>query len=181
MEALTREIGTLARNLERGTITEAQAIDGLQQFNVRPEGDDQTEWNPHSSARYRSMQFTCRQMIRLTNPLWERLTRAQRVAQQHLSGHALALMEAELDRVGIEREIQFFFPYEVQITDRASRKEATQGRASYREYKRRQVVAVRKRVLGRVLALEGRDPADEPRRLRQTVPLRPLHELLKAR
>ncbi len=181
IDALTREIAGVTQRVEAGLLSEAEATEELNRFQVRPEGDEQTTWNQHSSARYRSMQFTCRQLIRLTNPVWQRLERAKQVARQHLTGDALAMMVAELDSVGVEQEIQFFFPYEVQIMDQESRQEATQGRASYSEYKRRQIVAVRKRVLGRVMALEGLDPDAEPRRLRQTVPLRPLHELLNAR
>ncbi|MCO4764414.1 MAG: TIGR04552 family protein [Myxococcales bacterium] len=178
VDALSQHVNNLARQVEMGQMSEVAAASSLATFKAVPPKNVPAAWNIHSSARYRSIQFTCRQMIRLTNPVWARMQAAQKVAAQHLTGAALAAMQQELSLSGVEREIQFFFPYEVQIMDRASQEEATQGRASYREYKRRQVTTVRGRVLGRVLDLEGRNPADEPRRLRQTVPLVPLRELL---
>jgi uncharacterized protein (TIGR04562 family) len=67
--------------------------------------------NPFSSRTYRSIQFTCRQLIRTDT-------------------------------------VRFFFPFEVQILDRASWQASQDGMASHDEYRARQRRAVRRRVLG---------------------------------
>jgi hypothetical protein len=94
-------------------------------------------------------------MIRFPNPLWTRLTAAQAVAHTHLQGEALRDMLEALSLQHVEPEIQFFFPYEVQVMDIASFEAATLGRASYADYKVRQIQSVRRRILPRVLELTG--------------------------
>jgi uncharacterized protein (TIGR04562 family) len=145
-----------------GEWDEAQTILGIHDFSDRPSTDAQQEWNPYSSDKYRSIQFTSRQMIRFANPLYQRLTHAADIARQNLSGKPLEDMLAALSLQGIDPEIQFFFPYEVQVMDIASYQQATEGRASYAEYKARQVASTRRRVMPRVLELLGLDENGEP-------------------
>ena len=142
-----------------GALDEAAAIAEIEAFSHRPSTQPQLEWNAYSSPRYNAIQFTCRQMIRFRNPLHERLDRARAIAQRALSGEALTELLGALDPVGVEEEIQFFFPYEVQIMDIASYEEATEGRAAYAEYKLRQIRAARTRVMRRVLELAEREDA----------------------
>ncbi|MEY3013320.1 MAG: hypothetical protein RIT45_2055 [Pseudomonadota bacterium] len=181
--AFGAHVDALIESWRAGAISEAEAAQHLATFEERPSNGAQLQWNRHSSERYNSIQFTCRQLIRMPNPLYERLEAAEAVARATLDGAELGAMEAALDRIGIEREIQFFFPYEVQLMDVASFEAATRGRASYREYKSRQVATVRRRVLGRVLELMGVDDQDleSKRALRTTAELRPLREMLRGR
>lgn len=140
-----------------GEWDEIQTVVGIHAFQDRPSTDAQQEWNPYSSDKYRSIQFTCRQMIRFANPLYQRLRTAQETAKRHLQGDALEELLASLSLQGVESEIEFFFPYEVQVMDIASYQQATEGRASYAEYKARQVASCRRRVMPRVLELLGLD------------------------
>ena len=155
LQAYDAHVRECLQRFQRGEWTDAQTVDAIHGFDRKPDGHEQVEWNPYSSDKYRSIQFTCRQMIRFANPLYERLAAAQAVARKHLQGAALAEMLASLSLVGVEPEIQFFFPYEVQVMDLASYQVATSGRASYGEYKDRQIHSVRRRVLPRVLELTG--------------------------
>ena len=84
--------------VRRGEWTDAQTVDAIHTFDRKPDGQEQVEWNPYSSDKYRSIQFTCRQMIRFANPLYERLTAAQAVAHT-LKSSALLLGAAPLARV----------------------------------------------------------------------------------
>ena len=84
--------------------------------------------NPHSDVGYHAIQFTCRHYVRVADPL-----------SAPSSG----------------RELSFFFPYEVQITDRASFEATRSGLASHEEYRRRQRDIVRHRVLGPVMTFLG--------------------------
>jgi len=146
--------GCLQR-FQRGELDEMGTVEAIHAFDRKPEGREQVEWNPYSSDKYRSIQFTCRQMIRFDNPLFVRLRDAQIVARKHLRGAKLAELLGTLSTVGVEPEIQFFFPYEVQVMDIASYQQATVGRASYSEYKERQIDSARRRVMPRVLELLG--------------------------
>lgn len=181
-EAFRAHVEALIEAWQAGAMTEAEAVHHLSSFAEHPSNDTQMAWNQHSSDRYNSIQFTCRQLIRMPNPIYQRLEAAERVATTMLSGEQLGEMQAALDRIGLEREIQFFFPYEVQLMDVASHEAATRGRASYREYKSRQVATVRRRVLGRVLELlDVSEPTIEARPFRTTAELLPLREMLRSR
>jgi len=140
---------------QNGELDEDGTAQAIHAFDSKPETTEQVDWNPYSSDKYQSIQFTCRQMIRFANPLFERLTHAQAVAHKHLVGDPLQEMLKALSTDQIDPEIQFFFPYEVQVMDIASYEQATEGRASYAEYKERQIASVRRRVMPRVLELIG--------------------------
>ncbi len=104
-------------------------------------------YNPYSSLAYHSIQFTCRQMVRVANPYaGEMLIRLQRMG---LSEVELRRSVSEISR-GLEAqpEIRFFFPFEVQIMDERSWLLSRGGLASHAEYRARQREAVRRRVLG---------------------------------
>ena len=81
--------------------------------------------NPHSAFEYHAVQFTCRHYVRVDDPF------------------------------GTGKELSFFFPYEVQIIDKASFEDSHSGRAAHQEYKARQRESVRRRVLGPVLDAYG--------------------------
>ena len=78
-----------------------------------PVADDDPD-NPHTSGSYRSIQFTCRQLIRVD-------------------------------------DMQFFFPFEVQILDAPSFEQSRFGRASHAVYTARQREAALRRVAGALL------------------------------
>ncbi len=155
LEAYDTHVRECLQKFQRGELDEAQTAKAVHEFDIKPTGSEQVDWNPYSSDKYRSIQFTCRQMIRFANPLFKRMTEAQEVARKHLQGEPLDEMLEVLSLQAVEPEIQFFFPYEVQVMDVTSYEQAISGRASYSEYKKRQVASVRRRVMPRVLELLG--------------------------
>ena len=159
LQAYDKHVRRCLTRFQSGELDELATVKAISAFDHKPESGEQVDWNPYSSDKYQSIQFTCRQMIRFPNPLYARLRTAQRVAEKHLQGAALSEMMGTLNTQGVDPEIQFFFPYEVQVMDIASYQAATEGRASYAEYKSRQVASVRRRVLPRVLTLLGLDDA----------------------
>lgn len=76
--------------------------------------------NQFSAKSYHSLQFTARQLIRI--PV--------------------------VRKGGQRREMTFFFPVEIQIFDQKSYLQAISGEADHAIYKRKQLEAVRRRVLG---------------------------------
>lgn len=99
--------------------------------------------NRFSSSWYRAIQFTCRQLIVAPDPthlFWTDL----RKELLKIEG-----MEQKLKKVPItlREKRTFYYPFEIQILDKASYVEAIGGRSRHREYKARQRLMARNRVL----------------------------------
>ena len=99
--------------------------------------------NRFSSSWYRAIQFTCRQLIVApdsTHLFWTDL----RKELLKIDG-----MEERLKKVPItlREKRTFYYPFEIQILDKASYVEAIGGRSRHREYKARQRLMARNRVL----------------------------------
>ncbi len=111
----------VAAAVAAGVLLPHAAVDALRArvlAAAAPEGL-RTVYNAHSAKAWRSIQFTCRQVIRVPDP------------------------EAP------GGELRFFFPYEVQVLDAGSHAAASADPAANHEaYKERQRASVRARVLG---------------------------------
>ena len=59
-----------------------------------------------------------------------------------------------LDTSAISRDVRFFYPFEVQITDYESHLKNTQGEASHHEYKRSQLRSAMKRIFRPIIELK---------------------------
>jgi len=116
--------------------------------------DVESDRNDHSSKRYRSIQFTSRQLIRYKNPFLKDFMEIRKEAkadeESPISKKILAM-----DTSLIARDVRFFYPYEIQIVDQDSHTENTQGEASHQEYKRAQKISAMNRVFGKLLAYKG--------------------------
>jgi uncharacterized protein (TIGR04562 family) len=119
-----------------------------------------TPANPHSAPGFRSIQFTCRQLIRLRNPIYHAL---KEIAEQ--PGHPTPQLGLiELAKISQEKVLRFYFPYEVQIMDRESFELSQTGETSHAAYRMRQLRSARRRVLARLLRRPNR-PAEPGNRL----------------
>ncbi|MBS2033350.1 TIGR04552 family protein [bacterium] len=83
--------------------------------------------NPHSSSEFRSLQFTCQQLVKVPNPLFQ-------------------LAQALGEEPQVEPNLRFFFPFEVQIFDQENDQRTRWGESSHANYRMRQIRAVRARV-----------------------------------
>ncbi len=104
--------------------------------------------NPHSSEFYRAIQFTCRQLIKLKNPMYEVLRDLRNTVKETSPNVELLKILDRVDPKSIQKEVRFFYPYEVQIVDQKSAEENEKGRSAHSEYKRAQVITAMKRVMG---------------------------------
>lgn len=117
--------------------------------------------NPHSSAQYRAIQLTCRQLVRMSNPTgsWShkietaigtgKLESSQTIASLKEIVHFTKEWQGERFD-----EVSTFFPFEVQIMDEDSYKKSRTGDAAHDRYKQLQVRTAKRRVLNEVLKLE---------------------------
>lgn len=104
--------------------------------------------NPHSSEFYRAIQFTCRQLIKLKNPLYDNLRDIKTFAKNKTHDEKLLKAIEGVDLKYVQREIRFFYPFEVQIMDIKSAEENERGRSAHSEYKKAQLQTALKRVMG---------------------------------
>ena len=116
--------------------------------------------NPHSAQSYRSVQLTGRQLVTIPNEQLSWLDKLNRELKAHDAPPHTAAVLRELNTlvtgwhsVREARKITSFVPFEVQIMDMESHRQATAGAANHGKYKQSQVRAARKRVLNKVLEL----------------------------
>ena len=113
------------------------------------------ENNPFSSSSYRSIQFTCRQLIKYRSPVHDDL-KSLRLLLKNSSDLEVKKVLERIDISQLTKEQRFFYPFEVQILDEKNNHEAESGRASHAAYKAAQTQMAMKRVLGQLLPREKR-------------------------
>ncbi|MEX0797820.1 MAG: TIGR04552 family protein [Bacteriovoracaceae bacterium] len=101
--------------------------------------------NLHTSSEYKAIHFTSRQLIKYRNPFLKQFSEARKLAKNDEESE-LAKTILSLDTSSIARDVRFFYPYEVQITDIASHLRNTEGEASHIEYKKSQLHSAMKRL-----------------------------------
>ena len=112
--------------------------------------DEPSLKNPYSLEHFRSIQFTCRHLVRFANPTYiQMMDLRQHMLVNHIPLHSIQ----ELDQIlaGLKREIKFFFPFEIQIMDKQTFLINQKGLGSHADYKQNQLEAARERVLGNLL------------------------------
>ncbi len=102
--------------------------------------------NPHTSEYYRAIQFTCRELIKVKNPMNLLMARLRTQLENIHGGQQL------LNEVFPKTPSPFeyvFFPFEIQIMDVKSYADSIFGKSSHEEYRKKQLDAARCRVFGR--------------------------------
>lgn len=132
--------------LDSGELTEADFRSRVAEAAKPPMGNSD---NPHTSEFYRSIQFTCRQLIKLQNPLYDDLKEIRAAAKKdETCGESLHRMIERIDLRHLQKEVRFFYPYEVQVLDVESHEQNERGRSAHSEYKKAQLQTAMKRVMG---------------------------------
>jgi len=115
------------------------------------ESGEQAPQNPHSSRAFRSIQFTCRQLIRVPNPQFKALNDLRSTLLEKLPGEEVEQLLAGFQADRPEPILRFFFPYEVQILDHENNLRTQTGESSHANYRLRQLRTARRRVLAGLL------------------------------
>lgn len=124
---------------------------------TEPSSEESQHQNPHSSSTFRSIQFTCRQLIRVPNPQYSALQELRAALSERIPSEELAALLSKLSADNPEPVLRFFFPYEVQILDHENHLRTLEGESSHANYRLRQLRTARRRVLGSLLTTqEGR-------------------------
>ena len=103
--------------------------------------------NKHTSEFYKSLQFTCRQLIQFSNPLYNDLKEIKQLSKSGELSSAAAKIADRMDLKFMQKEVRFFYPFEIQIVDEKNHAQNEKGRSAHSEYKRAQVQTAMKRVM----------------------------------
>jgi uncharacterized protein (TIGR04562 family) len=114
------------------------------------------EHNPHSSKEFYSIQFTCRQLVKYRSPIYDEV-KALRGFVKSVEDPELRKALERVDYAHLAKEQRFFYPFEVQIMDRANYEESENGRASHAAYKANQAQMAMRRVLGQLITASPRE------------------------
>jgi uncharacterized protein (TIGR04562 family) len=104
--------------------------------------------NPHTSEYYRAIQFTCRELVKVKNPLWQVYQRLKEPLESLHGGHQVL---ADAFPTAVNPDLYVFFPYEIQIMDVKSFADSVFGKSNHDEYRKKQVESARRRVFGKGL------------------------------
>ena len=113
--------------------------------------------NKHSSEEYKAIHFTGRQLIKYKNPFMLSFNEVRKEAIKDKQ-NPMAQAILNLDTSPISRDVRFFYPFEVQLTDQESHTKNTQGEASHEEYKKAQLKSAMKRIFRPILELNNVRP-----------------------
>jgi uncharacterized protein (TIGR04562 family) len=146
LDTFRDSLPALLSRAEQGELDDASLVAELEKIARPPRVNPD---NPHSSEFYRAIQFTCRQLIKLRNPLYDDLKDLKAITKSKgLTDVDLLRAIDRVDLKHLQREIRFFYPYEVQVVDRVAAEENERGRSAHSEYKKAQVQTALRRVMG---------------------------------
>ena len=156
LKLLRKKIGGLYKLSIKNQIPEDEFYQRLNKLisESYPQGHHDEEKNVHSSNEYRAIHFTGRQLIKYRNPFMSSFNEVRKQALKDKE-NPLSQSLLSLDTSAISRDVRFFYPFEVQITDYESHLQNTQGEASHNEYKRSQLRSAMKRIFKPILELHA--------------------------
>lgn len=151
---LKDEMLKLYRTAKQNQWPEDQYVAKAQEIaeNCMPKPEKSNSDNLHSFKDYRAIHFTCRQLIKYTNPFMKEFSKVKQWAKDHKDNEASEMI-LKLDTSTISRDLMFFYPFELQITDQESHNKNTVGEASHKEYKSQQVKTAIRRLFKPLISL----------------------------
>ncbi len=135
------------QKIENGVLSPAEGLKILESI---PAPNPKTAENRFSSEHYRAIQFTCRQLIKLSSPLADQI-RDLKSRTKNLDTPLDPALVSAIDRLDpklVQRVVRFFYPFEIQVMDQESFIENEKGRSAHAEYKKAQQQAAMMRIMG---------------------------------
>ena len=112
--------------------------------------------NEHSLEGYKSIQITARQLIRYEDPFLTEFFKVKRQinSDEEVSENIKKKING-LDLSSLTRDVEFFYPYEIQVLDSFTNENNKKGDASHVEYKRVQLISARDRLFKKIINQES--------------------------
>lgn len=148
LESFRQAYESMTAEASEAASEEESDLEFFRQMAYRPQGEaklleERMVANPFSSPQFCAIQFTCRRLVKVPHPASTLLNQLRRQTGNLELG-------LDLER-HYPKQLRFTFPFEIQITDWENYLRSHEGESSHISYKRRQLRAARKRVLGGVL------------------------------
>lgn len=140
-----KNLPSLIEFAQKNNLREDRFADALER-ELDEELKESNSGNSHSSDSYRAIQFTCRQLVRYEDPFVSEFKKLKIFINKNHSSDEISEMINKIDTSNLTRDIEFFYPYEVQIMDEKSYDNNLQGDASHKEYKKSQIISARNRL-----------------------------------
>jgi len=87
-------------------------------------------------------------LIKLKNPIFEDIRELKSKAKKHPIPIEVNRIVERIDLKYLQREVRFFYPFEIQVVDEKSAEDNSKGRSAHSEYKKAQLQTALKRVMG---------------------------------
>ncbi len=102
--------------------------------------------NPFTSEHYQAIQFTCRELVRVKDPLFF-VYKQLKEQLENIHGGTHILQET-FPKIPTRPYTYVFFSYEIQIMDVKAYADSIFGKSNHEEYRRKQLETARARVFG---------------------------------
>ena len=130
----------------KNNLNEGRFIQALErELNVDIESIKKTR-NDFSLDSYKSIQITARQLIRYEDPFLSEFIKLKKFINNASPNEEIKKRLNNLDLSSLARDIEFFYPYEIQVVDDATNINNKKGDASHKEYKKVQLISARDRL-----------------------------------
>jgi uncharacterized protein (TIGR04562 family) len=142
----------LLKDSIKDNLTEEEFAKKVEEYTLlHSRSNDKYKNNEHTSRDYQAIHFTCRQLIKYKNPFYQNFNKVRSFSKKNDPNNEVTRRLLDLDTSFIAKDVRFFYPYEVQITDIKSHQENTEGEASHEEYKKSQVNSAMMRLFKNLL------------------------------
>ena len=142
----------LLKDSMKDNLTEEEFAKKVEEYTLlHSRSNDKYKNNEHTSRDYQAIHFTCRQLIKYKNPFYQNFNKVRSFSKKNDPNNEVTRRLLDLDTSFIAKDVRFFYPYEVQITDIKSHQENTEGEASHEEYKKSQVNSAMMRLFKNLL------------------------------
>ncbi len=155
VESFRHNVETLKVMLDNQKISPSE-FSSLLQSVTRHLEKNTARINPHSGHNYRSIQLTCRQLIRMPSrsSIWQKKL-VDFIEKHEIKGDHISILQdiarlLKLDNEKSRRHLGFF-PFEIQVMDEETFQKNMLGDANHGRYKQSQIKSARRRVLAKVL------------------------------
>jgi uncharacterized protein (TIGR04562 family) len=151
---LKKRLYSLYKEAIKNELSEVNFYEKLNSLIDQSAPSNNTHDNKHTFEEYRAIHFTGRQLIKYRNPFMTSFNEVRKLALKD-KDHPVSQALLNLDTSAISRDIRFFYPFEVQITDIQSHLSNSQGEASHAEYKKSQLKSAMKRIFKPIIELNN--------------------------
>ena len=157
LSSLKNNYYSAAKLSMKNELSENRFLDALER-DVSSDFNEGNNKNDHSLDTYRSIQITARQLIRYEDPFISDFIKLKKFISDSDSSDLIKEKVNGLDLSTLTRDVEFFYPYEIQVVDERTNDNNMQGDASHTEYKRIQLISARDRLFKKIVPEVTREP-----------------------